>query len=138
MKGVCKVCGCTDDNACMTDDGPCHWITMDQNWCSACALEVPADPSKNERCSGWLIDKSCMYCANLIPDKFRVQTIWTCDLGRFDGAMTGLERAAATYHHWFVWSGIRSPNKTVKAAQAHCPHWTLYERFREITRKGRT
>lgn len=31
----CKLCGCTDDRACMTPNGPCHWVKKDL--CSACA-----------------------------------------------------------------------------------------------------
>lgn len=30
----CRVCGCTDIAACVTDDGPCHWVKVDL--CSAC------------------------------------------------------------------------------------------------------
>lgn len=30
----CRVCGCTDMDACETDDGPCHWVAADL--CSAC------------------------------------------------------------------------------------------------------
>lgn len=26
---TCRGCGCTDNNACMTDDGPCSWVLMD-------------------------------------------------------------------------------------------------------------
>lgn len=32
---VCRVCGCTNENACQTPDGPCHWVEKDL--CSACA-----------------------------------------------------------------------------------------------------
>jgi hypothetical protein len=31
----CRVCGCTEDNACVTDDGPCFWV--EEDLCSACA-----------------------------------------------------------------------------------------------------
>ncbi len=31
----CRVCGCTDDHACMTNEGPCHWV--EEDLCSACA-----------------------------------------------------------------------------------------------------
>lgn len=31
----CRQCGCTDAQACMTDDGPCHWVEPDL--CSGCA-----------------------------------------------------------------------------------------------------
>lgn len=31
----CTECGCTDDRACITDEGPCWWAAYDL--CSACA-----------------------------------------------------------------------------------------------------
>lgn len=31
---TCRVCGCTEDNACVTLSGPCHWVSRDL--CSAC------------------------------------------------------------------------------------------------------
>ncbi len=34
MKGTCRVCGCTDDNACVTENGACSWVTDDL--CNAC------------------------------------------------------------------------------------------------------
>ncbi|MDD3491929.1 MAG: hypothetical protein PHZ19_00335 [Candidatus Thermoplasmatota archaeon] len=33
----CRVCGCTEDNACVTDDGPCYWV--EEDLCSACAAK---------------------------------------------------------------------------------------------------
>jgi hypothetical protein len=33
---ICIDCGCTDDRACMTDDGPCYWASEDPPICSAC------------------------------------------------------------------------------------------------------
>ena len=33
--GICRVCGCTDERACVTPAGPCHWVEPDL--CSACA-----------------------------------------------------------------------------------------------------
>jgi len=32
-KRQCRICGCTEDNACVTSDGPCHWVDVDL--CSA-------------------------------------------------------------------------------------------------------
>jgi len=32
---ICKVCGCTDEGACQTAEGSCHWVEPDL--CSACA-----------------------------------------------------------------------------------------------------
>lgn len=35
--GKCKVCGCTNDNACLTEHGPCWWADdFKQDLCSAC------------------------------------------------------------------------------------------------------
>lgn len=34
----CRVCGCTWDNACITDFGPCWWVEVDL--CSACADDL--------------------------------------------------------------------------------------------------
>jgi len=31
---VCRVCGCSEFNACVGEDGPCHWVEKDL--CSAC------------------------------------------------------------------------------------------------------
>jgi ParB/RepB/Spo0J family partition protein len=32
--GECRYCHCTEDDACDTDDGPCHWIDPEQTVCS--------------------------------------------------------------------------------------------------------
>ena len=32
---ACIYCSCTDDNACMTEDGPCAWICDEPPVCSA-------------------------------------------------------------------------------------------------------
>lgn len=34
---ACIGCGCTENNACMTPDGPCAWASIDPPLCSACA-----------------------------------------------------------------------------------------------------
>lgn len=34
--GVCKQCGCTDNNACITEVGPCSWVNEEHDLCSAC------------------------------------------------------------------------------------------------------
>lgn len=31
----CEICGCTEARACVTEDGPCHWVRP--GLCSACA-----------------------------------------------------------------------------------------------------
>lgn len=35
----CTECGCTDDQACVTDEGPCSWVQP--GLCSACANPYP-------------------------------------------------------------------------------------------------
>lgn len=39
---VCRVCGCSEFNACMTDNGPCHWVEKDL--CSACQFTFAGGP----------------------------------------------------------------------------------------------
>lgn len=35
---TCRVCGCTETAACVTADGPCHWVAPDL--CSACSADA--------------------------------------------------------------------------------------------------
>lgn len=35
-KGTCKKCGCTNDNACITESGPCWWADESETMCSEC------------------------------------------------------------------------------------------------------
>ncbi len=39
----CRVCGCTEEKACQTAGGPCHWV--EEDLCSACA-DKPGKPAK--------------------------------------------------------------------------------------------
>lgn len=42
--GVCKICGCTDDNACYHPDcGPCCWADDNHDICSHCMLFKPEE-----------------------------------------------------------------------------------------------
>lgn len=144
MKGVCRICACTDDNACVTETGPCHWITEDL--CSACADVIPE--------LHLIIPRMCRYCQQLKPDEFRVPSSWyTCSKGRFDGAempasklaLRKIERAvthqvaqAAGYHRYFAWSGIwRVRYKTLKKAQRYCPEFIACKNIDQIHEKGR-
>lgn len=34
MERKCRVCGCTYNNACVTENGPCSWV--DEDLCSVC------------------------------------------------------------------------------------------------------
>lgn len=42
---ACRVCGCTDDRACITALGPCHWIGADL--CSACPTPTDVHPRRD-------------------------------------------------------------------------------------------
>lgn len=33
---ACHKCGCTDNRACMTENGPCYWVAADVDLCSEC------------------------------------------------------------------------------------------------------
>lgn len=37
----CKACGCTEERACVTESGPCHWGS-DPALCSACEEQIKA------------------------------------------------------------------------------------------------
>jgi hypothetical protein len=44
---ACRGCGCDDDHACVTREGPCAWVLLDIDMptgvCSACAIRVGWD-----------------------------------------------------------------------------------------------
>lgn len=71
----CTYCQCTDDAACSTPAGPCHWVSLDPPVCSnpACvALQqaAAAVPVYRESLSGALIDSariSVMAAIALLP-----------------------------------------------------------------------
>ncbi|MDF2854335.1 MAG: hypothetical protein K0Q87_186 [Neobacillus sp.] len=49
--GICKICGCTDDHACIKEHGPCWWVDEDHTLCSGCvaALEEKESLGLSER-----------------------------------------------------------------------------------------
>ncbi|MGC6589093.1 hypothetical protein ACPV3A_29630 [Paenibacillus sp. Dod16] len=46
MYGICNVCGCTDNNACVSEYGPCYWLNEEHDLCSECAGWQGVDLSK--------------------------------------------------------------------------------------------
>lgn len=44
---TCRVCRCTDKKACITDDGPCHWVEKDL--CSACVSKTSSKKTKKAK-----------------------------------------------------------------------------------------
>lgn len=125
MKGVCSVCGCTEDNACVTDTGPCSWVTEDL--CSACADVIPE--------LHLIIPRMCRYCQHLENATSPAARWWTCGKGRFD---SDLQRSDFDFRHHFAWSGIWRPRyRTVKKAQRYCPEFVACKNINQIHEKGR-
>lgn len=52
-KRKCRECGCTEERACMTLAGPCHWVAEDL--CSACAERPAPDPRRSYPDQGRLL-----------------------------------------------------------------------------------
>lgn len=50
-KGVCRVCGCTDDDPCYNPNfGNCWWADESQTICSHCADKAIADDPETKHC----------------------------------------------------------------------------------------
>lgn len=112
MKGVCRICGCIETNACMTEDGPCAWVLP--NLCDACVVSIEGNPNV-------LVPKDCADCTNL--GNFELDT-FRCAKGRFDYRPKEFS-STVLIHRSFAWSGIVKPNKTVQAAQKKCPYFEV-------------
>jgi hypothetical protein len=47
--GMCKICGCTWDNACFHPDfGTCWWINEEETICSHCSIPEIRDSEETE------------------------------------------------------------------------------------------
>lgn len=78
----CRVCGCTQYNACMTDEGTCHWISDDL--CSEC--EDGRDiPHKNGSgglildSDGKVVDEYCNHIETYYECVYNVTRCRSCD-----------------------------------------------------------
>lgn len=121
MKGVCKLCGCTEDNACVTETGPCHWVTEDL--CSACADLVEE--------LHLIIPHMCRFCKELKEGSGSTAGLFTCRKYRF--ADLDIPHARL----WVRWSGVWTSNKTVTEAQRHCPYFLAVKDIRQVHANGR-
>ncbi len=66
IPGVCRVCGCTEDNPCEhPDHGTCWWVDDDCTLCSHCA-DLCDDPSENI-CN----DPQTVHCVNDKSNAFK-------------------------------------------------------------------
>ncbi len=124
MKGVCKICGCTEEQACLTDAGPCSWVMgKTKDLCSACVIVLEDKGYKKV-----FVPKACRYCGLLLRDG----KDYTCSKGRFDEPYL-----APGGHQWYAWSGIRRPNKAVAAAQKRCPLFQVHDLVKLVEGKER-
>lgn len=65
VAGVCRVCGCTDLDACICDDGfPCAWVDAEHTLCSACLW--PEEPL--EALITRLSTRGCGIRRTIVPD----------------------------------------------------------------------
>lgn len=126
----CKICGCTEDNPCMTAEGPCHWAMT--GLCSECLVELPVGEHylTNFKAS-LLIEKRCRCCAKLEEDKVAenlgFKNHWRCSEGRFHSKIPD---SPPGWPGCYAWSGICRPNKAVAAAQRKCPFFEVHPKWR--------
>ena len=71
----CIRCGCSDERACMTQAGPCSWVSIDPPICSACIESSVEDRACPVAKSGFhrpmfLPDGSgyCVHCRTALDD----------------------------------------------------------------------
>ena len=60
---ICRICGCTDTNACVTEAGACWWANGERDICSACVEEEVHEDSNNsnEWKPNWKMAESYLY-----------------------------------------------------------------------------
>ena len=126
----CKICGCTEDNPCVTAEGRCFWIMT--GVCSECVVEIPAGEHcfTKDKCP-LLVTKMCKNCAHLAEDKeaeeMGFKNYWRCTEGRFDFS---LPISGPPVPGCWAWSTICKPGKAVAAAQRKCPVFEVHPKWR--------
>ncbi len=64
----CVICGCTEFNACLTDSGPCYWVTEDR--CSACfGPQRHLEPQGSSPARHALVELAALRAATLALDE---------------------------------------------------------------------
>ena len=102
MPEKCKICGCDEEHACITPEGPCSWSFRDRRGsvCTACVVELPPDPRRPAYPKeNLLVEKLCVHCANCVRP---AGNLWTCSKGHFD--------TPGDTHRWYVYNSVRYPN----------------------------
>lgn len=124
----CKICGCTDDNPCVTAEGTCSWVMKEL--CSECVVVLQPGEHCYSRKGLLIVSKECRNCAKLAEDKEAggrgFKNHWRCAEGRFDPKMPD----GSTVPECYAWSGICRPNKAVAAAQRKCPLFEVHPKWR--------
>ena len=124
----CKICGCTDDNPCVTAEGPCSWTMT--GLCSECVVVIPEGEHSLKHKGDLLVSKECENCGKLEEDKeaeeMGFKNYWRCTEGRFDSKMPDGSPVPGCY----AWSGICRPNKAVATAQRKCPFFEVHPKWR--------
>lgn len=72
MYGVCKICGCTDNDPCFNEDyGTCWWVDGSHELCSHCAKPDIANDPNTIHCinSSEEEEFGCANCANMIREE---------------------------------------------------------------------
>ncbi len=89
---ICKYCGCTNEQACLTEDGPCLWIDRTHTVCSACVIAVEFRVTYNS---------GVAYVPKIMtPDEASIALVWRhVPPGRQD--LIDFQ-TLATKHHSFV------------------------------------
>lgn len=75
MYGVCKICGCTDNNPCSNPvHGNCWWVDATHTLCSHCADETIATDPQTQHCINSEAESvpdnaRCYTCLNFLVDE---------------------------------------------------------------------
>ncbi len=124
MSNICRICGCTDEQPCITEEGPCSWAMKDL--CTACIIDLGPGENCFKGSVSLIVPKECRNCALVVEGlPWRGKPNFTCDKGRFDGP-----DLSPPAHQWYAWRGISRPNKGVAKAQKGCPFFDVHPRLK--------
>jgi len=96
MPRACRVCGCTDDWPCITDEGPCHWTDEHRDLCSACAAALGGEHVVSMTLEGAKGDE----VASCSCGGFRRRVAKTGEIGRYRPPIEITALDVAIRLHW--------------------------------------
>ena len=154
---TCRVCGCTDNNACVTVDGPCHWYPDRGDLCSACAPAcflcdagaAGTSDKRNPLCDRHEPHRDLLHqhvvsmnggYRNGYNEPYRATCAcgWTLDR---DWVAAPAEAQAAIRKHWQSVIGSPTPDFSAQTGEAKTDkdrHAWFQTRAKEIHEKGAT